>query len=184
MRLLDIILSSLLLTILFPLIFFIMILLYIFNHKVFFLSKRIGKKGLKFHLIKFSTIKIKSKTPSKEKFSFFGKFLRRSSLDEIPQLFNVLLGDMSLVGPRPLPIEIENKIPKKYRMIRRSLLPGITGNSQLHYKGKKRTLVSKVIKDIEYINNDNNLVNYLKIICITPFYILIKFKKNKSGYSL
>ena len=54
----------------------------------------------------------------------------------------------------------------------------------MNYKGKKRTLVSKVIKDIEYINNDNNLVNYLKIICITPFYILIKFKKNKSGYSL
>ena len=90
---------------------------------------------------------------------------------------------MSLVGPRPLPIEIEKKIPKKYRMIRRSLLPGLTGNSQLNYRGKKRTLISKVKKDIEYSKN-NNLVNYLKIICITPLYILIKFKKNKSGYSL
>lgn len=183
MRLLDIILSTLLIIILFPLIFSIGIFLYILNKKVFFISKRIGKKGIEFDLIKFSTIQIKNKIPSKEKFSFLGKFLRRTSLDEIPQLFNVLLGDMSLVGPRPLPIEIEKKIPKKYRLIRRSLLPGITGNSQLNYRGKKRTLISKVKKDIEYINN-NNLVNYLKIICITPLYILIKFKKNKSGYSL
>ena len=68
-------------------------------------------------------------------------------------------------------------------MIRRSLLPGLTGNSQLNYRGKKRTLISKVKKDIEYSKN-NNLVNYLKIICITPLYLLIKFKKNKSGYSL
>ena len=183
MRLLDIILSSLFIIIFFPLIIFITILLYFLNDKVFFISKRIGKKGIKFNLIKFSTIQIKSKTPSKEKFSFLGKFLRRSSIDEIPQFFNVLLGDMSLVGPRPLPIEIEKKIQKKYRMIRRSLLPGLTGNSQLNYRGKKRTLISKVKKDIEYSKN-NNLVNYLKIICITPLYILIKFKKNKSGYSL
>ena len=183
MRVLDIIFSILLIIILLPLIFFIMILLLFLNQKVFFISERMGKNGLKFYLIKFSTIKTRSKTPSKEKFSLLGKFLRRSSLDEIPQLLNVLFGDMSLVGPRPLPIEIEKKIPKKYRNLRRSLLPGITGYSQLNYRGRKRTLVSKIKKDIEYIHK-NNIVNYLNIVCITPIYILKKFKKNKSGYSL
>ena len=183
MRFLDIIFSLLILIFLTPLFIIISIVLFFLNKKVFFNSERVGIYGKKFNLIKFSTIKTKSKIASREKFSHLGRFLRRSSLDEIPQLFNVLIGNMSLVGPRPLPYNIEKKIPKKYRVIRRTVLPGMTGKSQLNFKGKKRSLISKVKNDIEYINS-KNLVNYFKIICITPLYILIKYKKNKSGFTL
>lgn len=162
---------------------FIILILFFSQDKVFYFSKRIGKNGKKFNLIKFCTIKKKNINPSKEEFNLLGKFLRRSSVDEIPQLFNVLCGDMSLVGPRPLPEKIDNKISIKFRKIRRTVLPGITGYSQLKYKGKKRSLHEKVKQDIYFIEN-KNLFNYLKIICLTPLFILIKFIKNKSGYSL
>ena len=183
MRFLDIIFSLLILIFLTPLFIILSIVLLFLNKRVFFNSERVGIYGKKFNLIKFSTIKTKSKIASREKFSYLGRFLRRSSLDEIPQLFNVLIGNMSLVGPRPLPYNVEKKIPKKYRVIRRTVLPGMTGKSQLNFKGKKRSLISKVKNDIEYINS-KNLVNFFKIICITPFYILIKYKKNKSGFTL
>lgn len=183
MRLIDIFLSLLLLILLIPLILFIFFLLSFSQKNIFYFSERIGKNGRKFNLLKFSTIKKKHKIPSKEEFSHFGKFLRRSSFDEIPQLINVLIGDMSLVGPRPLPGYIEKRIPKKLKIIRRSVSPGITGNSQINYKGVKRSLIEKVSEDIAYIRN-KNFLNYFKILCITPCYILIKYNKNKSGYSL
>jgi len=183
MRFLDIFFSIIILILITPILISFFTILFLFNKKIFFFLKRVGKNGVKFKLIKFSTIKKRSKSPFKEKFSFLGKFLRRSSIDELPQLFNVLKGEMSLVGPRPLPRNIEKKIPKKYLLLRRSILPGITGLSQINFKGKKRSLISKVKIDIKYIYK-KNLVNYLKIICITPIYILFKYKKNKTGFTL
>lgn len=183
MRVIDFFLSLLLLILSIPLILFIIFLLFFSQNNIFYFSERIGKNGKKFYLLKFSTIKKKNSNPSKEEFSRFGKFLRRSSFDEIPQLLNVLIGDMSLVGPRPLPENIEKKIPNKLKIIRRSVFPGITGNSQINYKGIKRSLIEKVNEDLVYIRN-KNFLNYFKILCITPFYIIIKYNKNKSGYSL
>ena len=77
-----------------------------------------------------------------------GFYLRRMSLDEIPQLFNVLKGDMSIVGPRPLPEIIENEIISKDRESRRKIRPGITGLAQVHYSGKQRTLEEKINLDL------------------------------------
>ena len=76
--------------------------------------------------------------------SNFGKFLRRTSIDEIPQFLNVFIGHMSIVGPRPLPLAIENNISHKAKLIRRKIKPGITGLSQVAYSAKKRTLNDKV----------------------------------------
>lgn len=183
MRIIDILITLLILTILTPLIIIIIFLLLFSQKNIFYFSERIGKNGKKFNLFKFSTIKKKHIIPSKEEFSFFGKFLRRSSFDEIPQFINVIIGDMSLVGPRPLPGYIERKIPQKFKILRRSVFPGITGYSQINYRGLKRSLIEKVREDLIYIRN-NNFLNYFKILCITPFYLVLKYNKNKSGYSL
>ena len=82
-----------------------------------------------------------------------GKYLRRSSIDEIPQFFNILKNDMSIVGPRPLPINIEDKIPNELKQIRRLIKPGITGYSQILFGKKKRYWDEKIQQDISYVKN-------------------------------
>ncbi|MDC0625555.1 sugar transferase [Alphaproteobacteria bacterium] len=77
----------------------------------------------------------KLRTMKKNEISKIGKYLRRSSPDEIPQLFHVLTGKMSIVGPRPLPFVIESTLSDKARVIRRFIRLGITGYSQIYYNG-------------------------------------------------
>jgi lipopolysaccharide/colanic/teichoic acid biosynthesis glycosyltransferase len=119
----------------------------------------------------------------KDKITIFGKILRRTSLDELPQLINILKGEMSFVGPRPLPLKIFNKITKKKRIIRCSVKPGITGYSQVRYKGKKRSLNEKVDLDIFYIKKIN-LWEYFNILFLTPLVIIKRFIFNQTGKTL
>ena len=109
-----------------------------------------------------------------------GKILRKTSLDEIPQLLNVLKQEMSLVGPRPLPIAIEKKIKKSLKTKRRRILPGITGYSQICYTGKKRKLIQKVKLDLIFVEK-YNFINYLIILFKTPSIIIKRYIKNKSS---
>ncbi len=102
-----------------------------------------------------------------------GKYFRKLSLDEIPQLFNILKGDMSLVGPRPLPFEIEKNIKINEQMVRRSVRPGLTGYAQINYK-KNRPFDQKIKDDIYFINNFS-VIMYLKVIILTFPIILKKF---------
>ncbi|MFQ5743016.1 MAG: sugar transferase [Acidobacteriota bacterium] len=98
-----------------------------------------------------------------------GRFLRKTSLDELPQLFNVLRGEMSLVGPRP-PLDYEVGLYKDWHRRRFATLPGITGLWQV----KARNMVSfdeMVRMDIEYINNQSLWLD-LKILLLTPFAVL------------
>jgi lipopolysaccharide/colanic/teichoic acid biosynthesis glycosyltransferase len=81
-----------------------------------------------------------------------GKFLRRSSLDELPQLFNVLLGEMSLVGPRPLPIRDVQKF-SEHHFIRQEVLPGITGLWQVSGRSNITSFEEVVRLDTFYIEN-------------------------------
>ena len=87
---------------------------------------------------------------------------------------------MSLVGPRPLPANIEKKISRLSKIKRRKVLPGITGLSQLNFTGKNRKLIEKVKLDLKFVDN-YNVVTYFKILLKTPLIIVKRFFKNKSS---
>ena len=175
-RFFDFLLSLFFLFVFFPIFITFIILNYILNKKIFFVSERVGYKGNKFRLIKFITMK-------NEIFLKLGKFFRRTSLDELPQLLNILKGDMSLVGPRPYPIENFKNMNKKIFYLRHSVKPGLTGLTQIQYRGKKRTIEEKISIDLRMIKTFN-LLFYFKILIYTPKAVLVRFIKNKSGASL
>ncbi len=180
-RFFDSIISSLLITFLSPLIIFILILIFLFDGRpLIFKQVRIGQHGKKFKIYKFRTMKNNLTKKEKLRLTKLGKVLRRMSLDEIPQLINVLKKEMSLVGPRPLPEENEKKINKKIRLKRRIILPGLTGMSQINYNGKYRNINDKVKLDVQFVEN-YTLYNYFKIILKTPVVLVIRLLKNKSS---
>lgn len=103
---------------------------------IFFRQVRPGKNGVPFEMVKFRTMRDAldengEPLPDKERMTPFGTFLRSSSLDELPELWNVIKGDMSLVGPRPLLIEyLPLYNPRQYR--RHEVRPGVTGWAQIN----------------------------------------------------
>ena len=123
-RIIDLIISLLALGILFPLFFcVIIILLFSGEGEVFYLQERLGYKKKKFKIIKFATMVKNSPNLGSGSITLrndprvlpFGKFLRKSKINELPQIFNVILGEMSIVGPRPQ-MEVDfNKFPKNKR---------------------------------------------------------------------
>ena len=180
-RLFDILISILILIIFLPLIISILLIIFVFDGSpIIYKQIRIGYKGKKFKMFKFRTMSNIFFENEKLRLTFFGKILRKSSLDELPQLINVLKKEMSLVGPRPLPEIIEQKIKKSIKYRRRKILPGITGLSQVNYTGKKRKLSDKIHLDMKFISN-YNLYNYFKVLFKTPVVILIRFLKNKTS---
>lgn len=137
---------------------------------VYFKQERWGRKNKRFTLFKFrSMVKDSSDLDGEGKFvqatkedtriTSFGKFLRKTSLDELPQFFNVLFGDMSVIGPRPhaIPMNIESKDKIENYMLRHLVKPGITGWAQVNgYRGptlNKKRLERRVEFDMFYIEN-------------------------------
>lgn len=176
-RTLDILFSLLLIIVLLPLILFIMIMIYIkVGRPIFFKQKRPGYNKEIFSLIKFRTMN-ESKDekgdllPDNKRLIPFGATIRQLSLDELPQLFNVLKGDMSFVGPRPLLIKYlpyYTQEEKKRHLVR----PGITGLAQV--KGRNTlNWNDRLAYDVYYVENRNLLLD-LKIIFLT---IVKVFKK-------
>lgn len=155
-------------------------ILLIDGRPIIFKQVRIGFQGKKFFILKFKTMKNSIFKNERLRLTLLGKYLRKTSLDELPQLVNVLKKDMSIVGPRPLPEIIEKKIKKSLRFKRRKVLPGITGLSQIKYTGKKRSLIEKVELDILYIDNFS-MISYFKIIIKTPLVLITRLFKNKSS---
>lgn len=103
---------------------------------VLFRQLRAGRGGLGFHIYKFRTMGDAygpdgSPLPDEQRLGAFGRFLRSTSLDELPSLWNVLRGDMSLVGPRPLPVEYLPRYSEEQGR-RHDVLPGLTGWAQIH----------------------------------------------------
>ena len=169
-RLLDFILGLLALAILTPVFLIVLAALFFSNKgKPFFFQRRPGKNERIFLFVKFKTMNDARDSsgellPDEKRITRFGKFIRRTSLDEIPQLFNVLKGDMSLIGPRPLLIEylpLYNDRQKRRHEVR----PGITGWAQAN----GRNAISweqKFEYDVWYVENLNFVLD-LKIIALT-----------------
>ena len=146
-RLFDMIIAGIGLCFLFPLFLIIMVLILLFDGgSPFFVQQRVGKKGRMFSLYKFKTMKSGLLT-DKHDFSVgeisritpFGKLLRKTKLDELPQLVNVLKGDMSLVGPRPEVKKWTLIYPEKWRVVLR-VKPGITDNASILFRHEEELL--------------------------------------------
>ena len=163
-----------------PISIIISIILFAKQKKIFFKQERIGKNFKIFIIYKFMTIPPNANI---ENISKFNRFLRRSSLDEIPQIYNIFRKEMSLVGPRP--ILFSNKIDKNdYNLLQKhKVLPGLTGLSQIRSKGTKRNADVKTNLDLIYIEK-RNIFLYLYILFLTLFIILKKYIKNKTGETL
>ena len=177
-RFIDIIVSSIALVFLLPIMILISVVVYLQDfHNPIFAHKRIGQKGLSFILYKFrsmpvNTPNLESHMKSKLKITLFGNFLRRSNLDELPQLFNILKGDMSLIGPRPpIPSQIDLiKLRTKNGAIQ--LKPGLTGWAQVNSFDNMPYYV-KAELDGYYFKNMSFLLD-IKIILMTFIYLTKK----------
>ena len=144
---------------------------------ILYWSIRVGKNLEEFNMPKFRTMKIGTpilptddfRDPSKF-ITKFGRILRKTSLDELPQLFSVLRGDMSIVGPRPvLPTQLDI-IQARHKKNVYSLRPGITGWAQINGRDHL-TMSNKVKLDVEYLHSQSIFFD-LKIIWRTFFYVL------------
>ena len=112
-RILDVLISIFVIIIFSPIIFLIFILIFTLDGSpVIFKQTRVGYMGKKFNILKFRTMKNSTLKDEKLRLTKLGKILRRSSLDELPQFINVLKKEMSIVGPRPLPLYVEEKIKR------------------------------------------------------------------------
>ncbi|WP_370861258.1 sugar transferase [Parabacteroides faecis] len=167
----DFILSLLILAILFPILLVVIMCLY-FSDKdagIFFYQERPGKDGKIFKVIKFKTMTDErdiegNLLPNEQRVTSIGRFIRSTSIDELPQLFNVLKGDMSLIGPRPLlPRYLELYNSEQAR--RHDVRPGITGWAQVNGRNAI-SWTRKFELDVWYVDHCSFLLD-VKIILLT-----------------
>ncbi len=179
--------ALLVLILLSPVFLFAMLGLFIVNQgKPFFVQIRPGKNEKLFKIIKFKTMNDKRDEnglllPDAARLTGFGKLIRKTSIDELPQLFNVLKGDMSIVGPRPLlpeylPLYTEEQ--KKRHLVK----PGITGLAQV--RGRNQMLFSERFKnDVYYVENQSFYLDF-KILLLTLRTVLFKSKTIMHGQTV
>lgn len=172
-RIFDVIFSGVVLSVLFPLVFIPVGIIIKFSSPgpIFFRQRRTGYRGNEFTCYKFRTMKVNADSDSRQaskdddRKTRVGEFLRKTSIDELPQFFNVLKGDMSVVGPRPhmlLHTEIYRQLIDKY-MVRHLVKPGITGWAQVNgYRGNTDQLwkmEKRVDFDVWYIEHWNFMLD-------------------------
>ena len=183
-RIFDLIISLIGLITLSPIIIFLSVGLFIANKgNPFYVQKRPGKNEKLFFIIKFKTMNNNKNSdgtlkPDADRLTYLGRLVRKTSLDEIPQLINVLIGDMSIIGPRPLLPEylpLYNKAQKKRHNIR----PGITGWAQVN--GRNAISWKKKFElDVWYIDNQSMFLD-LKIVLLTIKKVVISEGISQKG---
>jgi undecaprenyl-phosphate galactose phosphotransferase/putative colanic acid biosynthesis UDP-glucose lipid carrier transferase len=189
-RTFDIVFSILIIVLIFPWLFPLLILLVKISSRgtVFFKQERSGKNNQTFWCYKFRTMRINSfanelqATPNDMRITLIGKYLRKTNLDELPQFFNVLMGDMSVVGPRPHMLKHTKEYSELINtyLVRHLIRPGITGWAQVNgYRGETSNILqmqNRVEYDIWYIENWSFLLD-IKIIFKTVINV-VKGEKN------
>ena len=178
-RLFDLILSVSLILFFFPIMFLIFFLVWFLIGFPIFVQKRPGLHNKLFKVYKFKTLyDAPNAVSEKKRQNAFGNFLRKIGLDELPQLFNVLKNNMSLVGPRPLLVEYLEKY-SNYEKKRHLVKPGITGLAQVNPSPLGIKSWKKSIKlDIFYVFNVSFLLD-IKILLKTAKIIVFKKKQYK-----
>ena len=157
-RVFDFIIVLCVLLVIWPFLLIVTILLLIFNEGAgaFFLQERPGYKGKPFKIIKFKTMNEKKGPdgkllPDVERITKFGSFVRNMSIDELPQLINVLKGDMAIIGPRPLLMQYL-PLYSKEQARRHDVRPGITGWAQCHGRNNL-SWTKKFELDVWYVDH-------------------------------
>ena len=157
-RLLDILFSALALILLLPLFIPVaLILRFTGEGEIFFSQKRVGKGGNLFNLLKFATMLKDSPSIGSGTVTLkddprvlpFGKFLRKSKINELPQLINILVGDMSVIGPRPQTSRCFEVFPKDFQPIISSIRPGLSGLGPIVFRDEENIL-SKNSKSVDF----------------------------------
>jgi O-antigen biosynthesis protein WbqP len=174
-RFLDILISITGLVLLFPFLIIFIIIGWFDTGSPLYIQQRVGLNLKNFNLVKFRTMKIGTKSKSthlisQSNITYIGYFLRKYKIDEMPQLFNVLVGDMSIVGPRPCLTNQKQLIRERKKRGIYKVRPGITGLAQI--KGinmAEPILLSKT--DKKMIQNKINIINYFRYILLTFFLI-------------
>lgn len=184
-RIIDFTASLFGLILLSPIFIFITVGLFFANQgKPFFFQKRPGIHGKIFRIVKFKTMNDKSDAqgklfPDADRLTPIGAFVRKTSLDEIPQLFNVLMGEMSLIGPRPLLPEYLN-LYNEHQSRRNEVKPGITGWAQVN----GRNTISweqKFNYDVWYVDHYDFQLD-IKILAMTVKKVFVSEGINQEGH--
>lgn len=154
-RLLDIVMALLLLTLLLPVLIIVAILIKIDSKgPVLFKQQRSGKNNKYFTLYKFRSMTCNNDfydTSKEDQVTRIGKILRKTSLDELPQMFNIIKGNMSFIGPRPWVVDYAKYFTPK-QMRRLEVLPGITGLAQCSGRNNL-DIIDRINIDINYVDN-------------------------------
>jgi len=176
-RFIDFIMAMSLFIILFPMLILIFLLCFLDTTKPIFMQTRIGKNSEEFSLYKFRSMKtgtpnLPTHLVSTNNITRFGKFLRSSKLDELPQLINVIIGNMSFVGPRPCLPSQKDLIEKRKTESLDKIRPGITGIAQIN--NIDMSDINLLIETEKKMQEKINLRGYFEIIFKTIFILLSK----------
>lgn len=158
----DIFCSLTALIILSPLLLLIAFILKITGEgEVFYLQERVGRYGVPFRIVKFATMLKESPNllggdvtiMDDPRVLPIGKILRKTKINELPQLWNILVGDMSIIGPRPLTPRVYSPFPDSYKDATYSLRPGLSGIGSVVFRDEERLLGGAVCREQDYIDN-------------------------------